>query len=826
MKKYMRYTAVALLGLCSAVCVFFTHAESNDTAPYDNLASTDQLISALSIIGAVTVNQKMILNALPYQVGDVFDFIKTRRAIHSLYALGYFENVRLYGKNNDDGSLTLIVDVTEKKRLKEVVIRGNSALSDRDIFKKIPFATISAIMEPELKQYAHKIKDMYHDKGYHDAIIGTSLEIDEEDANKVTAVFTIDEGQKTVVKRISFVGNTFISDKELRATIITHEDWLLGFLDKSGTYHPGKTEADKFKIEELYQNCGFLNARVVEVKTDVNPETYHMHMTFVIDEGEQYYIGSVSAPGNDILSEEMLLANIPVRPGDIYSREKLTFSVKRLEALWGDQGYIFAHINPSVQLNKETRSIDVGFYSEIGNQIQLRKITVKGNKKTRDKVIRRALTVQEGNAITRRLMESSKNNISALGYFDPNEGVNWKIIKQSADTADLDLVVKEAKTGHAGFQLSWGGKEANIASPATGITMTAEYQEANLFGFGTRVNAALSWAKEDKSAQLHVAHPWLFDKPITGAFDLYHKRPSYNQLRHIQARSIYEMLTGGSLSLGYLTPPWIHVVNNMQIVGSVGVDSIKYQTKPVIEPFTTNNPALQPLYARSNILYESLIAHEFSAGEFLWLLFAAEQDMRNHPVHTSRGHRLKFSGRAALPSFNRSISFFTAELEGHWYTPLIGERDLIFHLHGFFGVAEPISNHAIPYGKLFHIGGDSTVRGFAFGDISPKFNGDSIGAQKAFYINAELIFPINPSMTMKGVLFYDGGSGWDNPYIPKNHADENPLVVNNSFDYRHAVGFGIRILQPMPIRIDWGFKIDPRPGEQAHQVHFGTSFDW
>jgi outer membrane protein insertion porin family len=790
----------------------------------EDFIADGRLITAVEVKGEVTVHQKMILNAFPYHIGDTFDPIKTRSAIRSLFALGYFENVRLYGKLAPDDSLILVIEVTEKKPLKDVVISGNTVLSDRDIFKKIPFKKITHVMKPELAQYVHKIKGLYHEKGYHDTSIETDLE--EHDDGTVTAKFSVNEGAKTIVKRISFIGNHSISDKELRSTIITREDWLLSFMDKSGTYHPGKTEADKYKIEDLYQNAGFLNARVTEVKTNVDPATHYMHMTFIIDEGDRYYIGSIAAPGNDILSEEALLATLPARSGDTYSREKLMACVKRLESIWGDFGYVFAHISPSVQLNKETHTIDVVFHSEIGNTITLRKITIKGNNKTRDKVIRRALAVQEGAILTRRAMDYSKNNVTSLGYFDYNEGVNWKIIKQSADVADLDLVVKEAKTGHLGFQLSWGGSESSKASPVTGITGTAEFSDANLLGYGVQVNATVSWAKEDKNALLHIGYPWLFDKPIMGYIDIYHKRPSYNQLRHIVERSVYEIVNGGMLSLGYITPPWWQILNNVHIMGGVGVDSIQYEKRPVMQPLVSplgTPPEIIAINNRSNIIYENLIAREFSPGEFFWLMVGAEQDMRNHPMHPSRGHKVKFSSRVALPSFNSNISFVWAELDAHWYTPLINERDLVLHLHGNFGVAQPLGNRNIPYGRLFHIGGDASVRGFGFGDISPSFQGDSLGAQKAFFVNTELIFPIHPNMTIKGLVFYDGGSGWDSPYIPTGHPD---TFTNNSFDYRHAIGFGVRILQPMPIRIDWGFKIDPRKNESSHQVHFGTSFDW
>jgi outer membrane protein insertion porin family len=171
----------------------------------------------------------------------------------------------------------------------------------------------------------------------------------------------------------------------------------------------------------------------------------------------------------------------------------------------------------------------------------------------------------------------------------------------------------------------------------------------------------------------------------------------------------------------------------------------------------------------------------------------------------------------------RKIGFGKLYFDYVWYNPLINEYDLIFKLHLFFGLATPLSGRAIPFGELFHIGGDTTVRGFSYGEIGPQFLGDTIGGKKAFFLNAELIFPITQDMSMRGVLFYDGGAGWDNPYVNPGNAI---FVTSNNFDYRHAVGFGIRMLRPMPIRVDWGFKLDPRPGERESQVHFGMTYDW
>lgn len=796
---------------CISACMAFPllYADVTDYSTTSAPSYMNRRINAIIITGNTTSLSNTILHAIPYQEGELFDRNKSADAIKNIYKLGRFSNVRIYGKNIGTDKVDLHIKVTEKTRLKDVSFFGNKAVTDREIFKKIPFDDIHTISQGELKQYAQQIKNMYLEKGYHRARVDAELVINEEDGN-AKAVFTIEENKQAVVKRIMFKGNESINDKELRSALITQEDWLLGFLTKAGSYHPEKTEADKYMLEQYYQNHGFMNARVTNVDIDTNPKTEHMTMTFTIDEGDYYTIGTVDVPGNDILPSDYLRAITPLSTGEPYARERLSGAIRQLERIWGDHGYIFAHINPSIQPNKETKTVDVTLYSDLGNQVSLRRITIKGNSKTRDKVIRRNLALQEGNIITKRLMERSKTNVASLGYFEPQDGVTWKIIRRTPDTADLDLIVKEAKTGHAGAQLSFGGK--GLSSPASGITMTLEYAETNLFGNGTHINFNASWSPNDKSAQLHIAQPWLFDKPITAALDAYHKRPSYNQLRLINERAVHEKITGGALTGGYITPPYLTLFSNVHLRSSFGVDSIRYE-----------RPALAIAGIPERAVYQAILDKEFAQDDFAWISWGAEQDLRNHPMHTSRGHRLRFGSRVAIPTFNDKIGFFTADLDAHWYTPLIDERTLVFHLHGYMGYATPIGDHAIPFGSLYHIGGEASVRGFNYGDIGPKFLSDTIGGKKAFFMNAELIFPINPDMTMKGVLFYDGGAGWDNPYIPVIPV---PEITGNSFDYRHSIGFGVRILNPMPIRIDWGFKIDPRDDESAHQVHFSTSYDW
>ncbi len=774
-------------------------------------------INKIVISGNKFVDTDAIASRIPYKVGEIFNPLKSKSLIKNVYfGLQRFRTISIRAKNVGLNKVNLYITVQEKKLLADIQFQGNKHISSKDLKTKTGLDTIAAVDAEELKRFAQGIKKLYQDKGFHHIDVTTELQ---EKDSKAIALFTIKEHAKSIVKQVRFTGNKYISSKELRSNIFTREDWLLSFLDKAGTYHPDRIEGDKYLIEQYYQNHGFLNAKVVDTDIKIDQKRGTLSITFEIQEGDQYVINEVKTPGNDILSQEYLLSQIPVRPGQLYSKEVIMDSIKRLEWVWGEQGYLFSHIEPSIQPDDDAKTVSLAFYTELGSKVRLHKVTIKGNKKTRDKIIRRKLMLDEGDLLTNYKMEHTKDIISGLGYFEQQDGVNWKVTRLAEDLADLDLLIKEAKTGHFHLKLGFGGAGMDPRSPSSGISIGGEVADVNLFGSGVAVNLQGTWAKDEQNIMFHVADPWMFDKPILGAFDAYHRRPSYDEFRHVQ--TINEKLTGGALTAGFVTrTAWYE---DVQILFSSGIDNLRYE-KPLQFVDTQNfNPA-------SVAAYKHILCREFTPGSFVWFTNKIEQDMRNHPMHPSRGHNWQLTTRIAAPTFKDNIGFYRINFDGNWFTPLIGENSLVFRLHGNFGFTAPFKNRVIPFAELFHIGGPNSVRGFLYGQIGPTLLGDSIGAKKALFINAELIFPITPDFNMKGVVFYDGGAGWDSPYT--NTVAEN-LIHGNSFDYRQSVGVGIRILNPMPVRIDWGFKLDPRRdrfnaknSESASEVHFTMSYDW
>jgi outer membrane protein insertion porin family len=775
-------------------------------------------INKITIAGNKNIPDEAILSRLPFRLGEEFVPAKTSAALRNLYGLNYFRQIEIWGDLEGEDSLNLHIQFSEKHKLEDVKYEGNKHLSASEIKKKIDFSKVPAVDEEELKKYASIIKNLYVDKNYHFAEVNALLQLHDD---KATIIFDIQENKPSAVKQIFFKGNNHISAKKIREVMFTREDWVLGTFDSAGTYHPDAIERDRYMIETLYKNNGYLTARVTDVDVDMRPNSKNFYITFNIDEGPQYTISDIKVPGNHIMEEEDILRILPLRKKTLYSHSKVQKTLELLRTLWGEHGYIYADVEPSIQPDEENKTVTIAFYTELGSKVHLNRINIVGNKKSRDSIIRRQLVLDEGDLLTTQKMDFSKSRVELLGYFDKRDGVNWKINRVNDDTCNLDLMVKEVRTGTASLQVGAGGNVMDITDPTKAINVTFGFADTNFLGYGIHYDIGMAISSQEKSGHINVVDPWLFGKPISGALNFFASRVSYEDLRSVK-QQVSERRIGGSAGLGFFVA---HPLDS-HVQFFLGAEGISYGD---------NAPKANIADQATATDFQNILNNRFQSGTLAWFSNVVNQDLRNHPMHPSRGYQWSSQFKVGVsvgtpgtheattqdaPKVFDKFGFVKFEGDATWYTPLIGESDLVLCLHGHVGVVHQFSDHTIPYRELFHVGGPATVRGFNFGQISPMFQGNSIGARKAFWNNIELIFPINPDFSIKGAIFYDGGAGWDTPDAGQIKQPE--FLFNNCFNYRHAIGVGLRMLNPTPLQIDWGFKLDrnKRMGESVTEIHF------
>jgi outer membrane protein assembly complex, YaeT protein len=763
-------------------------------------------INAIIIHGNTLIPEETLRAKIPYRVGEKFKPHKSVSLIHSLYNFGYFNNVRVHGENVGENvhaqEMNLHITVEEKRKLEKVEFTGNKHLNKSDIEKKLKISDIVAVDQEELTNIADQLKKLYREKDYHNVTITPELELVGDDL--AIAHFNIIEGDKTLVQRVFFKGNNHINSKKLRSLTFTREDWLFGFFNKAGSYQPDALEFDKYTLENFYHNHGFLTARVTDMLVEPCSKN-NMAVTFIIDEGPQFIVSSVKAPGNEIHTEEEILRVIPIRPGQLYVKDQIKNTMELLRQLWGESGYIYADIEPVVVPDVDKKTVAIEFISNLGSKVFVNRINLIGNKKTHDNVIRRQIKIYEGDLLTTAGMEMAKGAVESLGYFDPQAGVNWKVNRLDEENADLNLIFKERPTGRLFAQMGFGGQAED--SPSTRFNVSLGMQDTNAFGRGLLYNITGNYSKQDCSGALHLFNPWIFDHPIGAGVDLFMRKLTYDDFHNTIGKP-EENVRGGSGIVRFVSPK----LNFVNLQFEAGAQRIKYNT--IISAYQGVNPG-------DRQKFQSELDRMFQPGTLIWTTASFAQDFRNHPVMPTRGYQWLLAAKFGVPHSCKDFGFVKFEADAQWLTPLINEYDLVFKLHGLIGLIHTFKNHTVPYRELFHIGGPATVRGYLYGQIGPTLEGDSLGAQKALVVNAELQFPITTDQSIRGVLFFDGGAGWDTPYtkIPPK---------NNCFNFRAAIGFGIRLTNPTPVRIDVGFKLDrnKRSGEQASEVHFTMSQDF
>lgn len=796
------------------------------------LQHNQRLVRNIIVKNNKLVSQESILIRLPYKPGKPFKPNLSSQAIKNVFALGYFRQVQIYVDLIDDDQIDLCIVVTEKPRVTDVIMTGVKHLSDKDLKKETGLDKIQTINEEELKNFAAKIKRYYGKKNYHFATVETRLEVIDE--QHVIAHFDIKENQKTFVQRISFKNNKSVSSKKLKRIIYTREVWPLSPMDGSGSYQADMTEADKAMIEDGYKSSGFIHAKVTDADVVFDEIKKCYDITYTIHEGDVYFVKEINIQGNDTLSSEQLKASIPVQPGQRYSVEKLRTSIERLRLLWGEFGYIFADIEPSIDINEEDKTVNISFSFDLKDKVYLNRLTIKGNKKARDKIIRRQILIDEGDLITNKKMDQSRDRVKLMGYFDEREGVNWKTTRIDDTHADLDLMLKEVKTGRLNAQISYGGVAKGGTTNTKGLVGSVVVSDRNLWGSGISTSLLAEVAERQQSITGSIMEPWIFDKPIRGNLNVYARHSEYTEGLSYAENPPQEIVIGGFFGAGYIAK----LFGESILEGQLGFETINFNTPVKVAGRLGDD---------DKEIYQILLNKNFQSGDQYWARWSISQDLRNGLVFTTNGYQWNWYGQFAFPLTANGFNFFKSELDATWYTPLIGENSLILCLHGHLGFIKPLNGKNAPWKTLFHIGGPGNIRGYTWGQIGPTWLGDSMGATKALYVNVEFIVPLTADLTTRAVVFYDGGAGWDMPYKENIRASiekantaniaANPNRVpyifdehlsNDQFFYRHSFGVGIRMLNPTPLQVDFGIKLNPAKvfKNKLTEVHLGMTHEF
>ena len=679
-------------------------------------------ISAIRVVGNQRIEEGTIRSYMLVAPGDSFEPDRIDRSLKTLYATGLFQDVSI----TRDGSV-LQVKVAENPIVNRIAFEGDHKLTDTTLRPLLELRP-RAVFTPELAQSdRQKILDAYAKRGR----FGTTVEpkIIKLDQNRVDVVFEINEGNSTLVSRISFVGNHAFGESRLREVITSREQAFYRFLSSSDTYDPARVEYDKELLRRFYLKNGYADFEVRNATAELAPDRSSFFVTFTMSEGAQYKVGSINIESKlPNLDGKDLLPFVEQENGEVYDGEAVERSVNALQDAAQARGYNFVLVRPRIARDTAKHTVDLVFDISEGPRIFVERIDIQGNTRTKDKVIRREMQLAEGDAFNAAAIRRSRQRLNDLGYFN---SVNITSAPGSTnDKAVVTAAVDEKATG----ELSFGGGFSTDA----GALLSAGLRERNLVGTG--IDAGLSGVLAQKRSEINFSatDPYFLDQNLVAGVDVFHVQ---NNNQSISAYN--ERRTGFTLRLGYEINDHLRQAYAYSLV-----DRNVYDVNTDASLYIQNQ-------AGGTLLSQ--------IGQTLTLDY---RDSRTDP-HSGFvvNYGLDIAGLGGTAHYVRN------KLDAVGYIPLeryTGDSDWVIAISGGAGYLNPIGDHRENIIDRFFLGGDN-LRGFQSGGAGPhsapiqaggvNFGSDSVGGRFIYTQSTELRFPlpISSDLGISGRTFVDVG---------------------------------------------------------------------
>ena len=718
-------------------------------------------VREIEVVGNQRIEQSAILGRISLKVGDPLNPETTREQIRRIYDMGFFEDVQVQTQPVPNG-VKMVFVVREKQFIVDIVFDGNSHFSDEKLTEIITLRSQVFLDQKEVKVSAEKIREAYREDGFQKASVIPIVQALDETRNRIT--FFIRESKRGKITTIIFDGRTVVRKKDL-LDVMANQEWvpILSWITDAGILREEELPNDVERIKEVYSNRGYLDIQVGLPTVAVSKDGESFTLTFRIEEGQPYTIGTVKLEGNTFFEDEELELGSLVISGEVFQRAKVREEVTRITDLYGERGYSFAEVTPDLDPKFETLTADITFKIKEGSLIRVREIRISGNDKTRDNVIRRELRVDEQEVIDSVALKRSFQRLNNLNFFETVEILPTQV---EEDKVDLEVKVKEKPTG----SFSVGGGFSTLDQ----FSIVANITEGNLFGLGyvVRVRGQLSGRRT--IGVLSFRNPAVFDGPTSFQVDGFSTETDF--LTYEEKRQ------GGTIQFGRSFSEYI--AGSLTLVG---------------EAITIKNPALDaPQFIVDQVGDQSTTGFRTS-------LF---RDSRDNFLNPRRGIRTGVRTGFGTEVLGGTNDFYSLGFDVVKYTPL-PLWDLRVATKGRFGIAEGYGGDPVPLTELFFVGGINSVRGFEFGRAGPVTASDTVeGGNRQIIFNGELIFPVIPDAKLDGVLFFDYGKGF---------AEEEDL----SLDLRPATGLEVRWVSPFgPLRAAYGLNLDPEPNEKNAVFEF------
>lgn len=778
-------------------------------APADSVAREEApLIHAVRVAGNVTVDSARIVRTFEVHPGARFNPDAVRRGVQKLYLLGLFEDIVPERVDQPDGSVDIIVNVVERPRISAIQFEGNKKRSTDDLEKKLHLHVGEAYSPTAVETQIDTLVTYYKEQGFPRAKVEAKTDTTTSHG-RVGLTFQVSEGERVRITQIEFRGNPAFPSKKLRKQLATKKKGFFG----GGELKDETFSEDEEKIDAYYHNHGYRDVRVTSHELQPGKKPRDLTLVFTVDEGRRYQMGTVTWAGNTVVKTATLDKLWNGKPGDVYDQSKIQKTQSAAYAEYAEVGYLYLGIDPHESVTGDT--VNVGYSVTEGSPSNVRMVQITGNHATREKVVRRELSIHEGDRFKRSQLVRSQGDIFRLGFF---EDVQLDFVPADSTDVDITLKVKEKQVGTASAGAGYTAQG--------GFTGFIELGHNNVLGNGQSLQLHLERGAKRSDYQLGFTEPWFRDTPTLLGFT------ASNTDRQLDLYD--ERRAGGSVRIGRPLP-WPDYSRG----------SVSYS----LEDVTIKIDKPDSLFTAQ----DSIVLRGLENGVPVRTSSVATYFLRNstdNPFYPTKGSKFTWDTELAGGLFGGSVNFHKHRLEGRGYFPSIlkGVTTMVRARVGFIG--QYADQHlATPLYERFRLGGGTTpdplrgyddymvvptefVRDVSTGIIASIDSVTSPGVKDTTFQKTKVRYPGGQFMTLftveqqfpiahplHGVIFFDAGNTWD------------VLSKARPFDLRMGAGVGVRLEIPLlgNIGFDYGYgfnrrELGDRPKFVGHFLIGQTSY--
>lgn len=774
--------------------------------------------------------------------------------LKALIETGLFQDVHI-----DQRGGRIVVVVVENPVIGRVAFEGNKKIKDEQLTAEVQSKPRGTFSRPMVQSDAQRIVEVYRHSGRYD--VRVNPEIIEQPNNRVDLVFEIDEGVKTGVRTIDFVGNNAYSASRLRDVIKTRESNLLSFLGGNDVYDPDRVEADRDLLRRFYLKNGYADVQVVAALTEYDPEKKGFQVTFKIEEGQQYRVAAVNYQSTIATLDPNALSSFSrVRVGSLYNAEALEKSVEEMQIEASRRGYAFAVVRPRGDRNFENHTVSITFAVDEGPRTYIERINIRGNTRTRDYVIRREFDISEGDAYNRALVDRAERRLKNLDFFK-----TVKITTEPGSSSDRVILVVDLEEKSTGdFSVSGG------YSTTDGALAEVSISERNLLGRGLFAKAAVTYGQYARGYSLSFVEPYLLDYRIALGLDFYQRQQLSNSYISYGTKTLgfsprlgFQLREDLSLQLRYsiyqqeITLPSTLANCNNNTSNSLlafnptpafaALNGYAAGSTQTLNGQTATDTSAQGLWCYSDGEASLPVRKELANGASLTsaLGYTLNYNTLDNNKNPTDGLNIDFKQDFAGVGGDVSYIKTTADLK--YYTPLVA--DIVGVIHGQGGILNKYGSDELRMLDHFQMG-PNLVRGFAPNgigprDINPYGTQDAIGGTKYWGLSAELQMPfwfLPKEVGLKGAVYADAGGLYDyqgpTSWAATGEVNtpgckpptQNPpspgtclgLQYDDSKVIRTSVGVGLIWQSPFgPLRFDYAVPLTKGAYDRVQEFRFG-----